>query len=171
MRFIKSRKIYVQKLALTVGIFSSFFTTQTALAVHSCEVNFVKYVNGEIPADLAKNPMANMWDERFSVDAIMAVLKKSTKKEASAYVEELSKLVYKDAMFNKNLTTLVNRAHRKGFFSKSSMDKSFLNKKFEHSRFYYDAKTKAMSFQPIVDTEKYNYIKKNNERKQNIGFI
>ena len=73
--------------------------TSSVFAEIDCGVNFVRYVSGEMPADISKNPMINMWDERFNAQKIVSQLKSKNPNEVKNYLKELSLLVHKDKCF------------------------------------------------------------------------
>lgn len=134
--------------------------TSSALAYHSCEINFVKYINGEMPADLAKNPAINLWNESFDSSLVFAKIKSLPKDEQQKYLLELSKLVHKDQTFNDNIVSLINKYQREGIIDKQFIDRHFLKKEFEFANFYYSsAKNEVTTFLDI-DPEKMDYIKK-----------
>ena len=148
----------MQKLILLFSFILSIPLTATAYA--PCEINFVKYINGEMPADLAKNPAINLWDERFDANQVQKQLATLSTAEKEKYILELSKLVHKDTIYNKNLSSLVNLLSKEKNISKEFVVKNFINKEFEHARFYYSKINKDLAVQVNVDPEKFERVNK-----------
>jgi hypothetical protein len=142
-------------LCILVLLVSSQFT----FAASECGMNFVKYVQGEMPADISKNPMINMWDERFDPDQTLKVLNKNSNAEISAYIEEISKFVHKDQTFNNNLTLMVSKLYNDKKIKFSFIDKKFLKKDYIHTSFYFSKSRNELISTVNLSPEKLTYVK------------
>ena len=109
----------------------------SAHAIHQCEVNFVKLVNGEIPKDLNKSPLQNLWDERFRPDELVSGFRKISKEERFNLLKEFTKLVNKDKTYAHNLAQLASKLKAEGLISSQDIRTLFLKKRFLHMNFYY----------------------------------
>jgi hypothetical protein len=134
--------------------------TGQAFGIAECDMNFVRYIQGDMPADISKNPMVNMWDERFDPDQTIKVLSKNTHSEVNAYITEISKFVHKDQVFNNNLTLLVTKLYSEKKIKFAFIEKKFLKKTYQHTSFYFSKSRNELVSTVNLSQEKLNYVKK-----------
>ena len=152
----------IQKLLLIVLSLSCF----NSYAIYQCEVDFVKLVNGELPKDLNKNPMQNLWDERFRPSEMVSSFRQISKEERFNLLKEFTKLVNKDKTYAHNLALLASRLKEEGLITSSDIRKLFLKKRFLHMNFYYSQARHELTAQAFFDPEKLNYL---NRKMKSLG--
>lgn len=156
------------KLKFIFIVILSFFTSH-AFAVAQCDMNFVKYVQGEMPADITKNPMVNMWDERFDPDQTIKVLGKNSAQEIRAYLVEISKFIHKDKVFNNNLSLLVTKLYLDKKINYKFIEKTFLKKSYQHASFYFSKTRKELTSQLDLNPEKLAYVKSYMKKQKHLS--
>ncbi len=129
-----------------------------AFSYSSCEINFVSYVNGELPADLAKNPALNLWDERFETERLIAQLKTMEPQGRKQFVEELLKLVSKDKTYNQNIALLMTHLHEDQVFSLKYLESISVKKSFDDAKFFYSPLRKEFTTQLNIAQNKIEVI-------------
>lgn len=133
---------------------------QKTFAISSCESNFVKYVSGDMQADITKNPMINMWDERFDPDAVIRQLSKNSKTNVEDYLGELSKLVFKNKVYNDNLAFLVSRLHKAKKIDHKFIKEYFTRNDFEFASFTLSANKVDIRSHLNLDPRKVSIVGK-----------
>ena len=133
---------------------------QKSFAISSCESNFVKYISGDMRADVSKNPMVNMWDERFDPEAVIMQLNKNSNAEVREYLRELSKLVYKNQIFNDNLAFLVSRLHKAKKIDHKFIKTYFTRHDFEFATFTLSSNRVDIKSQLDLDPRKVSIVAK-----------
>lgn len=141
-------------------ILLTFLCVSTVYAMPACEINFVRYINGELPADISKNPMINMWDERFDPEAVLRELSSGSASDIRAYLLEVSKLLHKDKIFNNNFSHLLTQFYKNNKINHRFLKRNFLDKNFEHVSFHLSKNQNEVYAQLDFDPEKVDIVNK-----------
>ncbi len=129
-----------------------------AFGYSSCEINFVKLINGELPADLAKNPMINLWDEKFDPETIAKKLRGMEHQERKLFIKELAKLISKDKFYNTNIALLLTKIHQEKLVPFSFLNRNFVEHNFDNAKFFYSKIEGEFSTQLNVDPAKIEAV-------------
>lgn len=152
MNGIKILSFQIFILAFFVGLAGHSF------AATNCEANFVKFINGELPSDISKNPIGNMWDERFDAFKVAEELSKHPEIDINNYLEELTKLVHKDKVFNTNLSDLYSKLYQDKKISFKFLQKNLINRQFEHTQFFYSDAGRSVMSKVAIDPARASFV-------------
>mgnify|MGYP000341930561 CR=1 FL=1 len=136
------------------------FCSMNIWAIHECEVNFVRYLKGELPKDLNKNPMVNLWDERFNANLFLPQFRQLELEGRINLLEDLTKLIHKDKIYAQNVASLASRLRVENLVRKGDVTKLFLKRKYNHMSFYYSQSRHELTAQLFFDPEKLNFLNK-----------
>lgn len=130
-------------------------------SLRPCEINFLKLVNGNLPAEITGNNKINLWDQLFEPDALAEQISKIVSRpQRLKALEELVSLVDRDKVFTDNLSELVTLLYENKAINAAEIRKLFLTREFEHARFFWSDKTKALTSQINISQEKLDVVEK-----------
>jgi hypothetical protein len=126
-----------------------------------CEINFVKFLSGKLPAEVSGNTAVNLWDELFDADLLVDSISKMPKKSSQVMtIKELTRFVSKDKVFTQNLSDVVTKLHQKKILTYKEIEAMFLRDNFDNARFFWSHKTKTLTSQIDIDQSKIDLVER-----------
>ena len=129
-----------------------------------CEINFVKLLNGRIPAETMGYEKTSLWDEEFLEKNYLDALEESgefgTPEARVKFLETLSNFVSRDPVYVNNLSKLANLMKDSELVSARDLRRIFVQKEFENARFTYSTVRKMLVGSVNIDPKKAKLIEK-----------
>ena len=135
---------------------SKAFKGFKAKSPNPCEISFVSFMNGKMPAEILDTPKMNMWNPKFSAnDFVDNFVKIETKAEQLKALEQLKSLAYKDQDFVNSLSDITNELIRRRKFTVKELRSVFLdNTDTSRVRFYLSKVNKKFVGKVSIDLDK-----------------
>lgn len=126
-----------------------------------CEINFVKFLNGKLPASMSGSNKINLWDQLFDTEAFADnIAKIKTQPKRLVVLKELIALVDRDKVFTDNLAEVATILFERKILTKFDLERLFIKADFEHARFFFSDKTKKLTSQVNIDQVKVDVIER-----------
>ncbi|MCO4753235.1 MAG: hypothetical protein KC478_02080 [Bacteriovoracaceae bacterium] len=127
-----------------------------------CEVNFVKLINGRIPAETMGYKKTSLWDSEFKERNFLDALEESgefaTKEQRVEFLEALVKLVSQDEVYVRNVAKLANLMKDSSLVSPKDLKRIFVNREYSVAKFTYSTSQKGLVGSVTVDPMKLSAI-------------
>lgn len=147
---------------LFLGMFLLSFSLASgkvnATELRPCELSFVKFIGGKLPAEMSGSNAVNLWSTSFDADLMIKSLTEGKVANHLELVNELIRYVDKDITYARNLSDLVNRMYQNRLLSASKIKKLFVQKEFNGARFFWSDSAKKLTAQVDISPEKVAVI-------------
>ena len=143
---------------ITFGIFtvliSQLISVGFASDLKPCELSFVKFIGGKLPAEMSGTNTLNLWSDAFDANKMVEKISQGSVANQLDLVSELVRYVEKDKTYAQNLGDLVTLLYEKKLISQTQIKKLFIQKEFQHARFFWSEKAKKLTSQIDISQEK-----------------
>ena len=146
-------KFHLNFLIILTFIFTPF-TSVLASDLNPCELSFVKYIGGKLPAEVSGTNTVNLWSEVFDANLMIEKITQGQVANQLDIVKELARYVGKDKVYTKNLSDLVTKLYEKKLISQTQIKKIFLQHEFQNARFFWSPQAKKLTSQINISQEK-----------------
>src|SRR5690606_28002525 len=109
------------KLLILMTGLSLSFSLFANIELRSCEIAFAKMMGERVASDLTGTNRFNLWDKKFDIQNFIDDISKNSQKDRVGLLEDLSKLVGKDEVFNKNLSEFATEALKKNLIPQADV--------------------------------------------------
>lgn len=127
-----------------------------------CEINFVKLLDGQLPAEIMGTNRSSLWSKEFSSRNYLDELKDSPVFQSSAertkLLEDLGKFAHKDETYLKNLSEVATLMKNEGLVSVDDLRRIFVQKDFPFAKFIYSHTQKKLLASLDIDPAKSSLI-------------
>lgn len=127
-----------------------------------CEINFVKLLNGKLPAEIFGTSKTSLWSEDFIAKNYLDEVKSSEtfkyKAERVKFLQDLTTFVHRDEIYLKNIANIATMMRNEGLVSLSDLRKVFTEKNFEFAKFIFSQSEKRLMGSLDIDPEKSKLI-------------
>lgn len=146
-------KLHLNFLIVLTFIFTPF-TSVLASDLNPCELSFVKYIGGKLPAKMSGTNTVNLWSEAFDANLMIEKITQGKVANQLDIVNELARYVGKDKVYTKNLSDLVTKLYEKKLISATQIKKLFVQKEFQYAQFFWSPQAKKLTSQINISQEK-----------------
>lgn len=162
MKITKFTAILFTLLIIPNSVFAGGFQASKlgGSTMNPCEIAFVKLLNGKIPAEARGNAALNLWDERFNAEHLVKDIEAlPNKSDRTAFLNELTRLFYKDQIYVDNVASVANLMLKKKLIGLEDIKTLFLKKEFSDASFVFSKINKEVSGKLNVDEGKSYFVK------------